>query len=100
LACATDGIVVTQDPGWIIVQLEVEAGDAVGLVTDQINGPSVERLSRQGSVRVVAPIPVDSYVVAAIVRLDRIILGPGEIIVVEIDGNAVSLDIGDRPACS
>jgi hypothetical protein len=37
LACATNGIVVGQDLGWIIVQLEAEAGDAVGLVSDQIN---------------------------------------------------------------
>ena len=76
LAGATDGVVVAQDPGWIIVQLEVEAGDAVSLIAYQIDGSSIERLSRQGRVRVVAAISVYAYVMATIVRLDRIILGP------------------------
>ena len=76
LARATDGVVVAQDSGRVVIQLEIEAGNAVGLVTNQVDGPPVEWLSRQGRVRVVAPILVDTHIMATIVRLDRIILGP------------------------
>ncbi len=47
---------------------------------------------------VVAAVAIEAHVVAAVIRLERVVLGPGQIVVVEVDVYAVLHNVIDRRA--
>ena len=90
------GIVICLDAGRIVVQFITETRDRIQFVTNQINRAPVERLSGHAGMRVITAVAIKPHVVATVVCLERVILRPGEVIVIEVDVHAVFRYIFDR----
>jgi len=98
LSRTTGSVVVCLDARRVVVQLVAEAGDCIQFVADKIDRAAVERLSGHARVRVIAAVAIKPNVVAAVVRLECVVLRPGEVVIIEVDVHAVLRHIIDRRA--